>query len=303
MIKKEKGLDVLSVITDIINESYVGKTGIIYCLSRKRCEQLAEELQGLGIVAHHYHAGMVSEERKEVQRKWQKGEYHMIVATIAFGMGIDKPDVRFVIHYSLPKSLEGYYQETGRAGRDGKVSGCYLFYGSQDKTVLKRLITDGEGNWEQKGRQHEMLRNVSQFCENRTDCRRVQILGYFGEQFSKENCKATCDNCSSDNDLVTKDVSDYATAAVRLVKEIQNSNVTLHHCVDIFRGGKSKIILARNHDKLRGYGRGAKFEPGDAERLFYHLRDVEKVIVEDNKVTKAGPATAYMKVRSTPISL
>ena len=303
VIKKNKGLDMLRTITDIINESYVGKTGIIYCLSRNRCEQLAKELQRLGIVAHHYHAGMVAEERKEVQRKWQKGEYPVIVATIAFGMGIDKPDVRFVIHYSLPKSLEGYYQETGRAGRDGKLSGCYLFYGPQDLVVLRRLISDGEGSREQIGRQHEMLRNVSQFCENRTDCRRAQILGYFGEQFSKENCKATCDNCSSQNDLVAKDVSDYAAAAVRLVKEIQRSNVTLHDCVDIFRGGKTKIILARNHDKLREYGRGAKLGPGDAERLFYHLRDVEKVIVEDNKVTKAGPATAYMKVRSTPISL
>jgi bloom syndrome protein len=297
----KKGLDILSKITDIINESYAGKTGIIYCLSRKRCEQLAKELQGLGIDAHHYHAGMESNERKEVQRKWQKGEYHVIVATIAFGMGIDKPDVRFVIHYSLPKSLEGYYQETGRAGRDGKLSGCYLFYGNQDTIVLRRLIKDGDGSWDQKDRQFGMIRNVVQFCENRTDCRRVQILGYFGEQFSKENCKATCDNCSSDNNLETKDMSDYATAVVRLVKEIQDTNVTLHYCVDVFRGKRTKKIESLRHDKLSEFRRGAKLERSDVERLFYHLRDVEKVLVEDNKATEAGPATAYMKVRSIPI--
>lgn len=296
VIEKEKGLDLVESIAGIINESYAGRTGIVYCLSRKKCEQLASELQQHGIEAHHYHAGMGSGERAEVQRKWQEGVYHVIVATIAFGMGIDKPDVRFVIHQSIPKTLEGYYQETGRAGRDGKLSGCYLFYGYHDTIALKRMINDGEASQEQKDRQHRMLRNMIQYCKNRTDCRRVQILGYFGEQFSFENCKATCDNCSSNNALEAKDVSDYAAAAVRLVKNIENSNVTLLHCVDVFRGGRSKRIGILGHDELPEYGRGVGLECGDVERLFYHLRDVERAVVEENKVTKAGVATAYIRV-------
>src|SRR5438034_6992218 len=133
-------------------------------MSRQNCEKLAEKLrQQYGIKAHHYHAGMEAVQKIFVQKEWQAGRYNVIVATIAFGMGIDKPDVRFVIHHTIPKSLEGYYQETGRAGRDGKRSGCYLYYGYRDTSALKRMIDDGDGSWEQKDRQHKMLRNVVHF--------------------------------------------------------------------------------------------------------------------------------------------
>jgi len=288
VILKEKGLNVLDDIAKIIKNSYANKTGIVYCLSRKKCEKIASQLKKVyGIKAHHYHAGMPPSEKTEVQLKWQRGQYKVIVATIAFGMGIDKPDVRFVIHHSIPKSLEGYYQETGRAGRDDKRSGCYLYYGYQDTTVLKRMIDEGEGSQEQKDRQHRMLRSVVQFCENRSDCRRVQILAYFSESFSKEDCKGTCDNCTSNSRFETKDFTEYARSAVRLVQQMENlkHEVTLLHCVDVLRGSKLRKIIELGHDELEDFGKAKDLNRGDVDRLFHQLLR-EGIIAEHNKVNK-----------------
>lgn len=298
VILKEKGLGVLDHMVNIIDEEYADKTGIVYCLSRKKCESIAKKLSEVyKIKARHYHAGMPAAEKAKVQGLWQSGEIKVIVATIAFGMGIDKPDVRFVIHHSIPKSLEGYYQETGRAGRDGKKSGCYLYYGYGDTYQLKKMIDDGEGSVEQKERQHRMLRNVVQFCENRSDCRRVQILSYFSEQFPREECNATCDNCRSNSNPETKDVTDYAANAIRLVQRIEQ-DVTLLHCVDIFRGSKSKKVLGLGHNELKEYGLGVGLDRSDVERLFYQLLG-EGALAEDNKVNGAGFVTQFVVV-STP---
>ncbi|KAG9577596.1 ATP-dependent DNA helicase, partial [Aureobasidium melanogenum] len=179
---KPKKSVLLDRIQEIIEDEHRNECGIIYCLSRKQCEDVAGELRARRIKAHHYHAGMEPEAKSKVQKDWQRGETKIIVATIAFGMGIDKPDVRFVIHHTIPKSLEGYYQETGRAGRDGAESDCYLFYGTHDLFTLRKMIDENEsGSKEQKDRQHDMLRRVAQFCLNKTDCRRVQVLAYFAE--------------------------------------------------------------------------------------------------------------------------
>lgn len=293
---KGKTKDVLDSIAHTINTSYKNKCGIVYCLSRAKCEDIAEKLRKeYGIKARHYHAGMDNAERINVQRQWQAGKYHVIVATIAFGMGIDKADVRFVIHHSIPKSLEGYYQETGRAGRDGKRSGCYLYYGYQDTGTLKRFIDDSEGSWEQKERQHQMLRNVVQFCENKSDCRRVQILAYFSEQFRREDCNGSCDNCNSTSTFENRDFTDYAASAIDMVKRLQNDNVTLLHCVDVFRGGKSKKIMNAGHHMLDEYGAGADLDRGEVERLFHRLLS-EDALTEHNKVNKAGFASQYIHV-------
>lgn len=293
---KGKAKDVLESIADTIKTVYSNQSGIIYCLSRKNCESIAESLRKLhNIEAHHYHAGMDPSEKNIVQREWQAGKYNVIVATIAFGMGIDKPDVRFVIHHTIPKSLEGYYQETGRAGRDGKRSGCYLYYGYQDTSALKRMIDDGEGSWEQKERQRQMLRTVVGFCENRSDCRRVQVLSYFNEPFKSEDCNGACDNCNSKSSFESKDFSSYAVVAIALVERIEHQNVTLLHCVDVLRGSKTRKILDLGHVNLQEYGAASHLERGDVERLFYRLLS-EDALAEKNVVNKGGFALNYLHV-------
>ena len=293
---KGKAKDVLDSMATTINTFYKKQSGIIYCLSRQNCEKIAKKLrEEYSIEAHHYHAGMNPKEKRLVQGQWQAGKYQVIVATIAFGMGIDKPDVRFVIHHTIPKSLEGYYQETGRAGRDGKRSGCYLYYGYQDTSALKRMIDDGEGSYEQKERQRKMLRNIVQFCENRSDCRRVQILNYFNESFRKEDCNAACDNCNSQSSFESQDFTDYAVAAIELVRMIERQKVTLLHCVDVLRGAKNKKITDLHHTSLDQYGAGSNLERGDLERLFYRLLS-EDALVEENVVNKAGFAVQYVHV-------
>lgn len=280
-------------IADLIEGNFPGKCGIVYCLGRKTCESVAKKLTGLGISAYHYHAGMEPAERTNVQRKWQANKYHVIVATIAFGMGIDKADVRFVIHQSLPKSLEGYYQETGRAGRDGKKSNCYLYYNYGDCKILKKMIDEGEGNVEQKARQHDMLRKVIQFCENKSDCRRVQVLNYFSESFKKEDCKKTCDNCTSDATFETRDLTVYAQKAIELINRVHESKVTVLQCVDAFRGAKNARFKKNDIGDLFGFG--ADLERGDVERVFNHLLD-SRALRESSVFNKSGFTTNYVHV-------
>ncbi|USP73154.1 uncharacterized protein yc1106_00428 [Curvularia clavata] len=295
VLPKAKG--VINSIADLIKERYVGKSGIVYCLSRKSCEQVAQKLSEMGIRAYHYHAGMDSADRSEVQRKWQKNEYHVIVATIAFGMGIDKADVRYVIHHSLPKSLEGYYQETGRAGRDGKRSECYLYYQYADSRILRKMIDEGEGSREQKQRLSDMLRTVIQYCENKADCRRAQVLGYFSEAFDPSKCNSTCDNCRSDATFVIKDLTEYAAMAIKLVSRIHEDNVTMHQCVDAFRGAGGGKIKSAGLEEY-GWGYGKDLDRGDNERIFQNLLDAG-ALKEKSKVNKVGFATSYLHPASS----
>jgi bloom syndrome protein len=294
---KAKGHKLVDSMAKTISNTYKNQSGIIYCLSRKTCEKVAKDLCELyRIKAAHYHAGMAPTDRAQVQKFWQDGTYHVVVATIAFGMGIDKPDVRFVIHHSIPKSLEGYYQETGRAGRDGKLSGCYLYYGYGDIATIKRMIEDGEGNAEQKSRQRNMLRNVIQYCENRSDCRRAQILAYFNERFSSAECNATCDNCSSDVAFEIRDYSQYAVSAIRLVRHFQVSNerVTLLYCVDVFRGVKK--LKSPRHTENPWYKKGSDLTLSEVERLFYRLLSEEVLIEESFYISRSKIAVQYVKL-------
>jgi bloom syndrome protein len=288
---------IINDFAKLIKEKHAGKSGIIYCLSRKSCEQVAQKLSDLGIRAFHYHAGMEPAERSAIQRKWQKNEYDVIVATIAFGMGIDKADVRYVIHHTLPKSLEGYYQETGRAGRDGKRSDCYLYYQYGDTRMLRKMIDEGEGSREQKQRLHDMLRSVVQFCENKADCRRAQVLGYFSESFDAAKCRGTCDNCRSDSTFVTKDLTEYAAMAIKLVGQVHEDNVTMHQCVDAFRGAKGAKIGKSGLQDF-GWGFGEDLERGDNERIFQYLLDAG-ALREKSKTNKSGFATNYLHVSLT----
>ena len=291
-----KDRDSLKDIANIINNSHAGQSGIVYCLARMTCEKVAHKLNTeFGISATHYHAGMEPHEKAAVQTSWQQGECKVIVATIAFGMGIDKPNVRFVIHHSVPKSLEGYYQETGRAGRDGQRSTCYLFYGGSDVQMLRRMINDGEGDRLQKERQHNMLRNVVGFCENRSDCRRAQVLNYFNEHFSAADCHDTCDNCTSKGTFERRDMTDHAKNVIRLVQRVQRDNATMLQCCDIYRGHNSKVVRERSYDDLQEYGRGSDLERGDVERLFYRLI-TEGALEEENVKNRSGFPIQYIKV-------
>ena len=296
--KKGKGAtaEVLDNMAGLILQSYKGQTGIVYTLSRKGCEDLAEKLRAKGIKAHHFHASMDPIEKNAVQREWQAGKWQVVVATIAFGMGIDKSNVRFVIHHTLPKSLEGYYQETGRAGRDGKPSGCYLYYGYQDTAVLKRFIEEGEGGEDVKEGQRQMLRRMVQFCENRSDCRRADILAYFGEAFSKEDCHSSCDNCRSDSVFDALDVTDQAKAALEIVKGLHRENVTMPHVAEILKGVNSAKIKSQRHHELQGFGAAKALPRDEITRLLCRLI-MENALGDHNLVNRGGFATSYLHVR------
>ena len=278
----------------LIKSKYKGQTGIVYTLSRANCEDLAQKLRDGGIKAHHFHASMQPEEKTGVQRDWQSGKWQVVVATIAFGMGIDKPDVRFVIHHTIPKSLEGYYQETGRAGRDGKPSGCHLFYGFQDTVMLRKFIDDGEGDDDVKEQQRQMLSRMIQFCENPNDCRRAEILAYFGESFPKEDCNNSCDNCDSGAAYETTDMTEHAKTALKVVKAMESSNVTLLYVVEVLRGSKAARIKEM-HQELSGHGSLKSFAKGEVERLIIRLL-TENAIMEHHVTNNGGFVIPYLRV-------
>ena len=227
-----------------------GQAGIVYCLSRKRTEEVAARLAAAGVPAAAYHAGLPAAERDRVQSAFARDEVEVVVATVAFGLGIDKPDVRYVCHYDLPKNLESYYQETGRAGRDGLPADALLLFSLADAAVAHSLIERG-GNPEQVRIELHKLNAMVGFAEA-TTCRRRVLLGYLGERLD-DGC-GNCDVCLEPPD--TYDATEHARMALSCVYRLRQG-YGIGYVVDVLRGSGSEKVFARGHDQLSTYGIGA----------------------------------------------
>ncbi len=240
------------VIKEIIKyiKANTGKSGIIYCLSRKKVEEIAEALKLNGIKALPYHAGLEAKERANHQDRFLMEDVDVIVATIAFGMGIDKPDVRFVIHHDMPKSLEGYYQETGRAGRDGGEGNCIAFYAESDIMKLAKFMKDKPVAEKEIGLQ--ILTEVVDYAESAA-CRRKQILYYFGETFNEAACNNMCDNCRHPKERF--EAQEYLQIVIKAVKEL-NEKFNSEHIINVLLGEDNKSIQDFGHTKIKAYGAG-----------------------------------------------
>lgn len=226
-----------------------GQPGIIYCLSRKKTEQTAEWLQTKGFNALAYHAGMTADMRKKHQDQFIYGDDCIMVATIAFGMGIDKPNVRYVVHMDLPKSIEAYYQETGRAGRDGEPADAWLIYGLQDVVLLKKMVSENDSEQQNRIEQHK-LDTMLAFCEL-SECRRKVLLNYFGEETS--NTCGHCDNC-----LKPKETFEATELVQKALSAIYRTGQRFgaNYIVDVLMGKEDQRIVQFGHNKLAVFGRG-----------------------------------------------
>ncbi len=267
-------------------KQHTGKSGIIYCLSRKKVEDLAEVLRANDIKAQCYHAGLDTSTRTQTQDDFLMERIDVIVATIAFGMGIDKPDVRFVIHYDIPKSLEGYYQETGRAGRDGGEGICLAFYSYKDLQKLDKFM-EGKPVAEQDiGRQ--LLQETAAYAETSV-CRRKMLLHYFGEEYKEDNCH-NCDNCLHPGNKI--EASQQLVTALQAILSIKE-NFRTDYVIDFITGRETDEVLAHHHESLDTFGSGEDDDPKiwnpvlrQALILGYLKKEVENYGLL--KVTSAG---------------
>lgn len=261
VVQKENGKRQLLEFLD----AHRGEAGIVYCLSRRKVDQTAEALAELGFKALPYHAGLDAEVRAANQRRFLREDGVVMVATIAFGMGIDKPDVRFVAHMDLPKSLEGYYQETGRAGRDGEPAEAWLCYGLGDMVLLKQMIEQSEAGEERKQLERRKLDQLLGYCES-MQCRRQVLLAGFGETYPQP-----CGNC--DNCLQPAASWDATLAAQKALSCVYRTGQRFGavHLIEVLRGGEGERIQQFGHDKLSTYGIGKDLDAKSWRGVFRQL--------------------------------
>jgi ATP-dependent DNA helicase RecQ len=269
---------------------YRKESVIIYCFSRKETEQIAQELRSNKFNARAYHAGMNAGERCQTQELFIKDEVDIIVATIAFGMGIDKPDVRLVVHYTYPKTLENYYQEIGRAGRDGLPSDCVMFYTYAD-TRKHEFFIDQIKDDDARERAQKKLNEVNNYAELLT-CRKKYLLGYFGEELLDNNCGG-CDICLASGQTV--EMFDAAVAAKKIMSAVikTGSRFGKNYVVDVLLGKKNQKVLANQHDKLSVFGIAADLSANDLGQIFGQLVNLNFLRKSEGKypvlsVTKSG---------------
>jgi ATP-dependent DNA helicase RecQ len=284
--KKETKKQLIKFLKD-----HKGKSGVIYCLSRKKVEEIAQLLNVNGFKALPYHAGLDPDVRMKNQDDFLNEEVDIIVATIAFGMGIDKPDVRFVVHYDVPKSLEGYYQETGRAGRDGLEGLCLMFYSHNDLNKLEKFNKDKPVQERENSR---ILLQEMEFYAESPVCRRRQLLHYFGEEYKQENC-GMCDNCVHPRE--TFDGMEAITIAIKAAKQT-NERFGLNHLVHVIRGVEDEYVKSYGHFDLEVYGQGSN-EDSDywksviRQALIYQFLEKDIDNIGNLKVSKKG--SEYLK--------
>ncbi|ANY10429.1 DNA helicase RecQ [Pseudonocardia sp. HH130630-07] len=282
-------------LLELLRTEHAGDAGIVYCLSRKSVEQTAEFLSANGIPARPYHAGLDAAVRRDNQARFLREDGLVMVATIAFGMGIDKPDVRFVAHLDLPKSVEGYYQETGRAGRDGEPSTAWLAYGLADVVQQRKMIDDSEGDAAHRRRLGLHLDAMLALCET-TECRRAQLLRYFGQKPDTENC-GNCDTCltpvsSWDGTVAAQKV----LSAVWRLKNERRQSFGAVHLIDILLGRRTTKIEQFSHDELSVFGVGSDLsEP--------QWRSVIRQLVARRLLAVGGPHSTLQFTDDSPAAM
>jgi ATP-dependent DNA helicase RecQ len=269
-----------------------GGAGIVYCLSRKRVDELAERLQGDGVRALPYHAGLEADTRRENQEAFIRDDAQVMVATIAFGMGINKPDVRWVLHYDLPKTLEGYYQESGRAGRDGEPARCILYFGAGDIRTAELIISQKvdpvsfEPLVDEQRIARQQLRNVLNYAES-SECRRAVQLRYFGEVIEGK-CGA-CDNCLEPRSLIdrTTEARQFLSCIARLAQRRERYGVA--YVIEILRGGETQRVITRDHGSLSVYGIGKDLGLNE-------WRDVARALLHQGLMTQSQDGYAVVSL-------
>jgi ATP-dependent DNA helicase RecQ len=273
-----------------IRDEHPGESGIVYCLSRKKVDAMADWLAGRGLTALPYHAGLTGEQRQAHQERFLNEEGVIVVATIAFGMGIDKPNVRFVAHLNLPKSIEAYYQETGRAGRDGLPADAWMLYGLQDVITLRQMMENSEAEEQYKRIERHKLDAMLGLCEM-TDCRRQALLGYFGEKLT-EPC-GNCDNC-----LTPPQTWDATTPARKALSCVHRTGQRfgVNYLVDVLSGKDDDRIKRFGHDRVSTFGIGRELNGSQWRGLFRQLIARGLLAVDTN-----GHGGLHLVERSRPV--
>ncbi|TBU28950.1 ATP-dependent RNA helicase [Dichomitus squalens] len=284
-------------IAALIQTRFPTHTGIIYCHSRDKCEEVAKELrERYKLNAKHFHAGLADCDKRRVQREWSEGEVLIIVATVAFGMGIDKADVRYVIHHTLPATLANYYQETGRAGRDGRPAHCILFYSYGDVTSRLEMIRKDEKPEEERRWMEEDFWSVVRYCSNDVRCRRQQVLDFFGEKFDPALCRDLCDNCRDKTPVSSENYTEDAIRAVALFENLSTTGtpITKSHLVNALRGSKLRAMVDKGFVNVDGYGSCRHLTQQLAERLIDEML-FQGVLTTVQQKTYQDYTSSYLK--------